>query len=226
MLRFKHNMGWVLSLLTALVPPLRRKPLISSLFCSDPAVFAHRVDRYLLMLRIFDVRREALHRGESLSHQWPQNLPPISLLEFKFKQLGWIVFVPLFLFLWLQSICSLLSSLTSQWKLRRIFKYLRDILCLTISSGHGQLSIRLMHLCIIKSNKKSYIPYKCKFICKIFWSIKAKSRNSIKAVESLFSSWTELTNTCFLRFHHRLSHLHLLEGYPVVFTLLLWLMNS
>ena len=50
---------------------------------------------YLLMQRIFDVRREALHRGESLQHGWPQNLPPISLLEFKFKQLGWIVFVPL-----------------------------------------------------------------------------------------------------------------------------------
>lgn len=49
---------------------------------------------YLLMLRIFDVRKAALHRQESLWHRWPQTLPPISPLGFKFKQLKRIVFVP------------------------------------------------------------------------------------------------------------------------------------
>lgn len=39
------------------------------------------------------MRREDLHREESLL-----NLPPIRLLEFKFKQLREIVFVPIFPF--------------------------------------------------------------------------------------------------------------------------------
>lgn len=120
-----------------------------------------RLTSYLLMLRIFDVCWEGMHRRESLWHWWPQNLPPISLLEFKFKQLKRIVFVPLFLFLWLQGICSLLSSPASQWKLRRIFKW--DVLWLTISSWQGQLSIKLLLLCIIRFNQKSYIRNKCKF---------------------------------------------------------------
>lgn len=41
---FKHIISCGLSLLTALEPPLRRKPLISSLFCYGPDVFAHSDD--------------------------------------------------------------------------------------------------------------------------------------------------------------------------------------
>lgn len=37
--------GWVLSSPTALVPPSGRKPLISSLFCSGPAVFVLGADQ-------------------------------------------------------------------------------------------------------------------------------------------------------------------------------------
>lgn len=44
MLCFKHNMGGGLSLLTTLVPPPKRKSLISSLFCSGPAVSAQRAE--------------------------------------------------------------------------------------------------------------------------------------------------------------------------------------
>lgn len=42
---FKHNMGCSLSLLTTLVPLLRKKPLISSLFGSGPDVFTQQVDQ-------------------------------------------------------------------------------------------------------------------------------------------------------------------------------------
>lgn len=65
----------------------------------------------------FDVHREALQRGGSLWHQWPQNLPPISPLEFKFKQLRTIVFVSL-MFLLKAGICSVLSycQMRPEWR--------------------------------------------------------------------------------------------------------------
>lgn len=44
-MHFKQYIGWCLSLSTAVVPPLRRKLLISSLFCLGPAVFAHGGDQ-------------------------------------------------------------------------------------------------------------------------------------------------------------------------------------
>lgn len=60
--------GWVLSVPTALVPPPRRKPLISSLFC--PAAFVLE-----LPPRSFDVHTEA-HRWSS-GQPWPKNCPPV-----------------------------------------------------------------------------------------------------------------------------------------------------
>ena len=132
-LRFKHNKSWGLSSLTAPVPPLRRKLLISSLFCSGPAVFAHRVGPAICTGwgSLMCAWRQRLEGNPSGTDDPKTYLPSVCWSSSLNNWKGF-VFVTLFPFLCLQGICSAVSS-TNQQRLRRILE--RDVLWLTISSS-------------------------------------------------------------------------------------------
>lgn len=64
------NTKYAMKLIVAdLLVPVRKKPLVSSLFCSSQLVLVMGMTGYQLMLGIFDVRREARYRGEPLWHR-------------------------------------------------------------------------------------------------------------------------------------------------------------